>query len=441
MGTKKMTNNIKKNSSIFLDFVKNAITASPKVQRNFLNITESFAETIYKILKEEDLIMKLSYDGKDFWKRNNNKISCFIDGGISKSSLISAAPIGIRAGSYIVQPNAKFEDKREVFEESFTFVGDLYDHTNNNLYDLDKIEDDYEIEQINNKKKDAGRIIFETATLIKHLTLNKQFDFTFLHGPLQATCHPFTSIDFPNFSSFAVNNLFPNYQNKKLGSASRHFVNVYLDALLKIKKSNLNIFGVVETASSSPYIKNLLYNQVQKGLLSQKDYKAALITIKKYKISDSNLFEIILNEKQALKPLEIKKQIQGFGVNPNSPWADVLEMYPKVFIGYIKSNNNHCPIRIETLNKSENLIENYEYILAASRLLPSYGFPAALNIVDRFSKIPIYMSRASRNCYASHLLKRAIESKDQNTISFAVKILSQKARSWINRPVNGGFRK
>ena len=51
------------------------------------------------------------------------------------------------------------------------------------------------------------------------------------------------------------------------------------------------------------------------------------------------------------------------------------------------------------------------------------------------------MSRASRNCYASHLLKRAIESKDQNTISFAVKILSQKARSWINRPVNGGFRK
>ena len=72
-----MTNNIKKNSSIFLDFVKNAITASPKVQKNFLNITESFAETIYKILKEEDLIMKLSYDGKDFWKRNNDKISCF----------------------------------------------------------------------------------------------------------------------------------------------------------------------------------------------------------------------------------------------------------------------------------------------------------------------------------------------------------------------------
>ena len=180
-----MTNNIKKNSSIFLDFVKNAITASPKVQKNFLNITESFAETIYKILKEEDLIIKLSYDGKDFWRRNNDKISCFIDGGISKSSLISAAPIGIRAGSYIVQPNAKFENKREVFEESFTFVGDLYDHTNNNLYDLDKIEDDYEIEQINNKKKDDGRIIFETATLIKHLTLNKQFDFAFLYGPIQ----------------------------------------------------------------------------------------------------------------------------------------------------------------------------------------------------------------------------------------------------------------
>ena len=62
-------------------------------------------------------------------------------------------------------------------------------------------------------------------------------------------------------------------------------------------------------------------------------------------------------------------------------------MYPKVFIGYIKSNNNHCPIESD-LKQSENLIENYEYILAASRLLPSYG-SGSFKHCRSFLKIPI----------------------------------------------------
>ena len=33
--------------------------------------------------------------------------------------------------------------------------------------------------------------------------------------------------------------------------------------------------------------------------------------------------------------------------------------------------------------------------------------------------------------------KQAVKSKDQNTISLAVKILSKKVRSWRNRPLGG----
>ena len=86
---------------------------------------------------------------------------------------------------------------------------------------------------------------------------------------------------------------------------------------------------------------------------------------------------------------------------------------------------------------SKSIKKDYEYILATARLLPNYGFPVGLNVVDKFAKIPNWMSKASRRYYATHLLKQAVKSKDQNTISLAVKILSKKIRSWRNRPLGG----
>ena len=39
----------------------------------------------------------------------------------------------------------------------------------------------------------------------------------------------------------------------------------------------------------------------------------------------------------------------------------------------------------------QNLIKDYEYILATAKLLPNYGFPVGLNVVDKFAKILIEM--------------------------------------------------
>ena len=69
-----------------------------------------------------------NYKGKEFWSINRCKTSCFIDGGVDRTSIISSAPLSIRAGSYIVKPDAT--SKREFFEESMVFLGDLYDPKN-----------------------------------------------------------------------------------------------------------------------------------------------------------------------------------------------------------------------------------------------------------------------------------------------------------------------
>ena len=314
------------------------------------------------------------------------------------------------------------------------FLGDLYD-PKNELYDF--AEDDFDEDQMLNKKKDGARIIFEAVTIVKHILLNRKLDYCFLHGPIEATVMPFTVVGFPTFTKFAVENMLPFYNKNKLNAEARHFINVYLEALNSIKKSKFPIYGIVETSNSAPYIKNLLFNYKSKGTISEKDFKSTLATIKKYKITDSHLLEIILHSGQAIKPLEVKKQIKGFSVTSGSAWEDKMDSFPSVHIGYIKINDYSAPIRIESLNLSKNLIKDYEYILATARLLPNYGFPVGLNVVDKFAKIPNWMSKASRKYYATHLLKQAIRSKDQNTISLAVKILSKKVRSWRNRPLGG----
>ena len=314
------------------------------------------------------------------------------------------------------------------------FLGDLYD-PNNELYDF--ADDDFDEDQMLNKKKDGARIIFEAATLVKHILLNKKFDYCFLHGPIEATVMPFTVPGFPSFTKFAVENMFPFINVKKISFEDRHFINLYLEALNYIKKSKFPLYGVVETSNSAPYVKNLLFNYKCKGTVSDKDYNNIIKTIKKYKITDSHLLEIILSSGQALKPIEIKKQIQGFTITTGSSWEEKMDRFPKVHIGYIKVNDSQAPIRIESLNYPKNLIKDYEYILGTSRLLPNYGFPVGLNVVDKFAKIPNWMSKASRKYYATHLLRQAIKNKDQNTISLAVKILAKKARSWRNRPIGG----
>ena len=79
-----------------------AITASPQVQDNFLKVTNNVANTIYKLLKHGNHIVDLEYIPNDFWIKNKNKTVAFVDGGVDKASIISTAPLSIRAGSYIV---------------------------------------------------------------------------------------------------------------------------------------------------------------------------------------------------------------------------------------------------------------------------------------------------------------------------------------------------
>ena len=79
-----------------------------------------------------------------------------------------------------------------------------------------------------------------------------------------------------------------------------------------------------------------------------------------------------------------------------------MNNFPKVFIGYLRTNKNQSPIRIESLNNPKKLHQDYEYILATSKLLPNYGFPAGLDVIDKAARIHSWLGKAAKGYYQKY---------------------------------------
>jgi hypothetical protein len=73
-------------------------------------------------------------------------------------------------------------------------------------------------------------------------------------------------------------------------------------------------------------------------------------------------------------------------------------------------------------------------ILATARLLPGYGFPVALDIVDKFAKVPSWLSKEIGASHKAVLLRKAFESDDRKLQEYAIKMLSVSTRDWFFRP-------
>ena len=249
---------------------------------------------------------------------------------------------------------------------------------------------------------------------------------------------PFSGPEFPLFKKEVIKYILPFFKKKEISDQDRHFINVYLNSINYIKKSKFNIFGVVEKTGSTIYLRNLLYLAKRKNLLDEASFNKTISLIKRYKINDASLFELILSDCQALKPLEVEKQI------PSKAWGDWEEQmnnFPKVFIGYLKTNKNQSPIRIESLNNPKKLDKDYEYILATSKLLPNYGFPAGLDVIDKAARIHSWLGKAAKGYYQKYYLNLAIKSKDPTTIISALKSISDGGRKFKNRPKAGRLSK
>jgi hypothetical protein len=115
-------------------------------------------------------------------------------------------------------------------------------------------------------------------------------------------------------------------------------------------------------------------------------------------------------------------------------WKRTIDSYPKALTTYLKPSTLVTPFRIEGFENISSFDDVIALILHTSRLLPSYGFPVGLDIVDRFAKVPAWLSRGVKGQHQIVLLKQAIASGDPQAITFAKRVLAAKGRDWLFRP-------
>jgi hypothetical protein len=396
---------------------------SSAVQHNFIDRLSHIAAMMRELLDQNGMISRVAYRPREFWPQQKGRTIAFIDGGVANIDLPSAAPLGIRVGSYIVRPGDETAN-REQFNIELSLVDDLFS-PDSEVYDDDFVD--------TAKLRDAARMTSETAAAYRLARSDHPPDVILLHGPLVNPVAPYGLDGFPSFGMRACQ-IFCNDGNFDGDEEARQFVALYLDLLRRIEQTGTSVVGVVERSiGRDPVVIRRILNRLQdRQHLKRDEARDILQEITTYGLNDSSLFDVVLGEGEYVTPMVVNRQ------GPENKWPDRWKQwirdYPPALTTYLKPSATVVPFRVEGFENTPSVAAVLDLILHTSRLLPSYGFPVGLDIVDKFAKVPAWMSRSVKGQPQVVLLRKALESGDPRAITFAKRVLAAKGRDWWFRP-------
>lgn len=425
--------------NILILLAKQGLTLSARAQSNFVDVLDTLSTELRELFLKRGLIEKVDIDQRKAWTRVKNRRIGFVDGGVANISVMGAEPVAIRVGSYVVTPGVS-GPSRERFGFEVQLVDELFESVDK---DGGVYEDSFEDVS---KMRDAARIVCETAGLLSLSRTKDHPDVIFLHGPLVNPVSPYAlgrpgdSDAFPNFTPEALEILLAgNGSGRKDKDAN--FVKVYLDQLKQLATGGITVCGVVERPSSSvpgPLISKLIRTMQDDGIIPAASFGKIYSTLRSYQITDSLIFECILDEGEYVLPTQMDKQgADSIHLKIPLHWYGEIVDYPRPWTTYVKANSGTMPVRLEffmtgTLGNDHGSLLNL--VVHMSRLLPKYSFPVGLDIVDKHAKIPNWMSRQVSSMLAAKLMKKAMDTNDPQMVKLVRRVLSSNTRDWLFRP-------
>lgn len=407
------------------EMVKLSLTHSSAAQKQFLEVLEGLAGAIRDMLENADLVKSVNIDHTSMWSEVAGRAISFIDGGMANVASLGAEPVAVRVGSYTVVPGDKSEN-RERFEMEKQLVAELFDLSSSHGIFDDLFEDP-------SKLRDAARYCMEVSAAVQCLARQPKPEFLFLHGALVNPISAYADQHFPAFSPRGLEILLPPGERNRTGRDAK-FVCVHLDLLKALQTSGANVASVVERASASMLVSTTLLTQLGQSSVSPGTsvLQEAIHRIRDYRIPDSVLFHAILNEGEYVAPVAVDRNVES--KRPQYS-ADVIAHYPLPRVTYVGVGQFAQPIRVEFFEAPPAGYEMcIRLIVHACRLMPNYAFPAGLDIVDKFAKVPNWMSRPIHSTMAVQLMKRALDSGNPKIIEAAKRMLCGTKRDWLFRP-------
>jgi hypothetical protein len=419
---------------ILTEILKSGMALSAAAQADFIDVLDALAAELRRLLCESSLICRVEINQRKAWDQFRGVPIGFVDGGVANVTSLGAAPVAIRVGSYVVTPGETGQE-RERFDFELQLVDDLYESSTigSGVYE-DFFEDVA-------KLRDAARIACEVAGMVSLARKDKPPLALVLHGPLVNPVSPYAlgvpgqPGAFPNFSAPTLAKLLPG-DSKTRSGRDANFVAVYLEQLKILESWSGGVCGVVERTSSSvpgPLI-SLLTDKLHAGGRIDADTRREFTEkMEAYRLTDTVIFECVLEQGEYVPPLEMDKQGPDFKI-PRE-WETEIKSYPRPLVTYVKPSAETVPVRVEWFpTKMLTHSELMCLIVHMSRLLPRYSFPVGLDIVDKHTKVPEWMSRQMNVMLSTQLMRKAMESGSPATIRMVRRILCANTRDWLFRP-------
>jgi hypothetical protein len=479
-----VTRDLQKNPHILMKLAENALTVAENLRDNYFKNTAKFISALRKAIRAgqkgqrtEPVLVVTNVAGAA-WSNFQGETVTFVDGGVGSVQISSQVPILLRVGSYCVKTGERRISSREQFGYYPVILGDL--------------------EGGSKERKDFVDIVRITAELLGGLSaLERLPDLRVLmfHGPLvylvgsYAGHTPFTEKD---VDLFLTNYAATKDSGKELKDAflQEAYVDIYpkmkvdyekwvklrlfeplawmsflYRRLIHIAKSRNPIpiiAGVVERGSLREFSERLLLDRVFRGLrqkgngtyfnqmFGRRDLNSPKALLDKLGYNDGLLLAMILQVGQCSEPWEISKydglrnglvmlpgESEKIGVD-FSPLQAPSSGFPGVQGSYVKVSETTEPIRVEVFPDlgSNQMQEAITRVYLYSKLLPGYGFPVGLDIVDKFAKVPSWLTSAYGKLIRFQLgvsLQRG-EISDSEMRRILVQAIYMTHRDWLFRP-------
>ncbi|WP_316191941.1 MULTISPECIES: DNA double-strand break repair nuclease NurA [unclassified Bradyrhizobium] len=418
---------------------------SAPAQLQFFDTVEQLADQLRRVLLRTGRIIRIHKNHTELWSRVSGQKIGFVDGGMANLSMVGSVPVAVRVGGYIVTPGDRTQE-RETFITLKKLIAELYTSTDGGVYngsfpDIGAL-------------RDAARISIEAAGGVKVLQEFPSTRWLFMHGSLVNPVSRYTDVmrdrqvryAFPHFSQEALQELLPAGEQRRTGREA-NFVSVYLRQLELLMESDAVVCGVVERESHSTsvirQIIETLDNEAIRSVLplppeQWKDWFLSSVDPaddddgQGQRITDPLLFRCVLEPGEVLLPVKIERNELR---RAPEAWKDKISQFPAPFVSYIQPTEWNAPVRIEVFEKNLGQFEETaSLVLHCSLLLPRYAFPVGLDIVDKFVKIPDWMSRPVNTNTAVQSLKRALDRGDTRLFDSLRRMLCGSQREWLLRP-------
>lgn len=416
---------------ILAEMLRVSSELSAPAQADFLELFALYAEDFRQILLKAGAIKIIERNHRRVWHEARGKLIASIDGGVAGLTALGSAPMAIRAGAYLVRPGTRGPE-REDFKTVLQLVDETYAVFKGGFPDSGAL-------------RDAARISIETAAGLQICRDYPDLDLLILHGALVDPVSRYSDdvqsgTPFPSFSEAALRKLLPNEDPPASGRRA-NFIDVHLRQLLQLASSRAVVCSVVERESASRSVaRTLLETVIDDEHVehvtgeSKASWRRRLEHdfLDAYRVVDTLLFRCVLNPGEYLIPVAIDRNDP---TKAPRPWITEVAAYPKPHVSYFLPSARMAPVRMEVFEKDVTRFDELAgFLMHCAWLLPGYAFPVSLDIVDKFAKVPAWMSRSVQEHAAVEVLRRAIDTKRPEVISAARKLLTGGVRDWLFRP-------